>query len=154
MAGETAITVVGNLTEEPQLRFTSSGVPVAGFTVAATPRTFDKATGQWQDGDALFLRCSLWREPAEHAATSLTRGSRVIVTGRLRQRSYETDQGENRTVVEVDVEEIAPSLRYATATVTKIPRASAGPRPAAAGGGDPWAASAPAGPTTTEQHPF
>ena len=118
MSGDTAITLVGNLTADPELRFTQSGVPVADFTVASTPRIFDRASGEWKDGDALFLRCTLWRQPAENVAETLTKGSRVIVTGRLRQRSYETREGEKRTVIEVDVEEIGPSLRYATARVT------------------------------------
>ena len=119
MSGDTAITLVGNLTADPELRFTQSGVPVADFTVASTPRIFDRASGEWKDGDALFLRCTLWRQPAENVAETLTKGARVIVTGRLRQRSYETREGEKRTVVEVDVEEIGPSLRYATARVTR-----------------------------------
>src|SRR5664280_2404428 len=119
MSGDTAITLVGNLTADPELRFTQSGVPVADFTVASTPRVFDRASGEWKDGDALFLRCTLWRQPAENVAETLTKGARVIVTGRLRQRSYETREGEKRTVVEVDVDEIGPSLRYATARVTR-----------------------------------
>src|SRR5579884_1131477 len=108
MAGETVITVVGNLTDDPELRFTPSGAAVASFTVASTPRTFDRATNEWKDGDALFLRCSIWRQAAENVAESLQRGSRVIVTGRLRQRSFETKEGEKRTVVEVEVDEVGP----------------------------------------------
>jgi single-strand DNA-binding protein len=119
MVGDTVLTVIGNLTADPELRFTPSGAAVANFTVASTPRTFDRQSGQWRDGEALFLRCSLWRQPAENVADSLTRGSRVIVQGRLRQRSYETREGEKRTVVELEVDEIGPSLRYATATITK-----------------------------------
>ncbi|NUR27375.1 MAG: single-stranded DNA-binding protein [Catenulispora sp.] len=122
MAGETVITVVGNLTDDPELRFTPSGAAVANFTVASTPRTFDRQTNEWKDGEALFLRCSIWRQSAENVAESLTRGMRVIVSGRLRQRSYETKEGEKRTVVELDVEEIGPSLKYATAKVTKANR--------------------------------
>jgi len=122
MAGETVITVVGNLTDDPELRFTPSGAAVANFTVASTPRTLDRQTNEWKDGDALFLRCSIWRQAAENVAESLTRGMRVIVSGRLRQRSYETKEGEKRTVVELDVEEIGPSLKYATAKVTKTSR--------------------------------
>ena len=122
MAGETVITVVGNLTDDPELRFTPSGAAVANFTVASTPRTLDRQTNEWKDGDALFLRCSIWRQAAENVAESLTRGMRVIVSGRLRQRSYETKEGEKRTVVELDVEEIGPSLKYATAKVTKANR--------------------------------
>jgi single-strand DNA-binding protein len=126
MAGETVITVVGNLTDDPELRFTPSGAAVASFTVASTPRSFDKNTNEWKDGDALFLRCSIWRQAAENVAESLTKGMRVVVQGRLRQRSYETREGEKRTVVELDVEEIGPSLKYATAKVTKASRGSGG----------------------------
>ena len=122
MAGETTITVVGNLTADPELRFTPSGAAVANFTVASTPRRFNSQTNQWEDGEALFLRCSIWRDAAEHVAESLTRGSRVIVQGRLRQRSYETREGEKRSVIELEVDEIGPSLRYATAKVTKATR--------------------------------
>ena len=126
MAGETVITVVGNLTDDPELRFTPSGAAVASFTVASTPRTFDRNTNEWKDGDALFLRCSIWRQAAENVAESLTKGMRVVVQGRLRQRSYETREGEKRTVVELDVEEVGPSLKYATAKVTKASRGSGG----------------------------
>ena len=119
MAGETIITVVGNLTADPELRFTPSGAPVANFTVASTPRTFDRQSGEWKDGDAMFLNCAVWRQPAENVAESLSKGMRVIVQGRLRSRSYETREGEKRTVFEVEVEEIGPSLRYATAKVTR-----------------------------------
>jgi len=126
MAGETVITVVGNLTADPELRFTPSGAAVANFTVASTPRTFDRQTNEWKDGDALFLRCSVWRQAAENVAESLTRGARVVVSGRLKQRSFETKEGEKRTVVELDVDEIGPSLRYATAKVNKTSRGSGG----------------------------
>ncbi|WP_194923084.1 single-stranded DNA-binding protein [Catenulispora pinisilvae] len=136
MAGETVITVVGNLTDDPELRFTPSGAAVANFTVASTPRTLDRQTNEWKDGDALFLRCSIWRQAAENVAESLTRGMRVIVSGRLRQRSYETKEGEKRTVVELDVEEIGPSLKYATAKVTKANRP--GGQGGAGGGGGGW----------------
>ena len=119
MAGETVITLVGNLTADPELRFLPSGAAVANFTVASTPRTFDKQSGEWKDGDALFLSCSVWRQAAENVAETLHKGMRVIVQGRLRQRSYETQQGERRTVVELEVDEIGPSLRYATAAVTR-----------------------------------
>src|SRR5688572_215385 len=122
MAGETTLTVVGNLTADPELRFTQSGAAVASFTVASTPRNFDKNSGEWKDGDALFLRCNVWRQVAENVAESLKRGNRVLVSGRLRQRSFETKEGEKRTVVELEVDEIGPSLRYATAKV-KIGRA-------------------------------
>ena len=160
MAGETVITVIGNLTDDPELRFTPSGAAVSNFTVASTPRTFDKNSNEWKDGDALFLRCSIWRQAAENVAESLTRGMRVVVTGTLRQRSYETKEGEKRTVVELEVEEIGPSLKYATAKVTKANRPNAasngggfggsgsgaqaysqarGGRGGGPGGNDPWA---------------
>lgn len=126
MAGETTLTIIGNLTSDPEIRFTRSGDAVANFTVASTPRQFDKASNEWKDGEALFMRCSLWREPAEHVAESLTRGSRVIVVGRLKQRSYETREGEKRTVVELDVDEVGPSLRYASAKVIKAQRGGGG----------------------------
>ena len=126
MAGETVITVIGNLTADPELRFTPAGAAVANFTVASTPRTFDRQTNEWKDGDALFMRCNIWREAAENVAESLTRGSRVIVSGRLRQRSYETREGEKRTVVELEVDEIGPSRRYATAKVNKANRGGGG----------------------------
>ena len=159
MAGETVITVVGNLTNDPELRFTPSGAAVASFTVASTPRTLDKATNEWKDGDALFLRCSIWRQAAENVAESLQRGARVIVQGRLQQRSYETKEGEKRTVVELQVDEIGPSLKYATAKVNKTTRGggngsgfgggggySGGSSGSSSGGGDdPWATPAPAG---------
>jgi single-strand DNA-binding protein len=119
MAGETIITLVGNLTADPELRFTPSGAPVANFTVASTPRTFDRQSGEWKDGDAMFLNCAVWRQAAENVAESLTKGMRVIVQGRLRSRSYETREGEKRTVFEVEVEEIGPALKYATAKVTR-----------------------------------
>ena len=126
MAGETVITVVGNLTADPELRFPPAGAAVANFTVASTPRTFDRQTNEWKDGDALFLRCNIWREAAENVAESLTRGARVVVTGRLRQRSFETREGEKRTVVELEVDEVGPSLRYATAKVNKVSRGGGG----------------------------
>jgi single-strand DNA-binding protein len=141
MAGETVITVVGNLTDDPELRFTPSGAAVANFRVASTPRTFNRQTNAWEDGDPLFLSCSVWRQAAENVAESLHRGARVVVTGRLKQRSYETREGEKRTVFELDVDEIGPSLRYATAKVTKTQRSGGGfsnsQQPA--GGSDPWA---------------
>ena len=122
MSGETVLTLVGNLTADPEIRFTPSGAAVASFTVASTPRTFDRQAGEWKDGHALFLRCSIWRDAAENVAESLTKGTRVIVQGRLVQRSYTTREGENRTVVEMQVDEIGPSLRYAKAQVTRQPR--------------------------------
>lgn len=126
MTGETTITICGNLTDAPELRFTPSGAAVANFTIASTPRTFDKQANDWKDGEPLFMRCSLWRQAGENAAESLTRGMRVIATGVLKQRSYETKEGEKRTVVELDVEEIGPSLKYATAKVTKANRPGGG----------------------------
>ena len=119
MANDVMITVVGNLTDDPQLTYTPSGAAVANFTIASTPRTFDRQTNEWKDGEALFLRCSIWRQAAENVAESLQRGMRVVAQGRLRQRSYETQQGEKRTVIEMEVDEIGPSLRYASAKVTK-----------------------------------
>jgi single-strand DNA-binding protein len=141
MAGETTITVVGNLTDDPDLRFTPNGAAVANFTVASTPRYLDKQTNEWKDGEALFLRCSIWRQAAENVAETLQRGSRVIVSGRLKQRSYETREGEKRTTFEVDVDEIGPSLKYATAKVTKTSRSGSGTGGGTGygGGNDPWA---------------
>ncbi len=155
MAGDTTITVIGNLTDDPELRFTPSGAAVAKFRVASTPRFLDRQSGEWKDGEPLFLACNIWRDAAEHVAESLQRGTRVIVTGRLRQRSYETREGEKRTVIELEVDEIGPSLRYATAKVQKMARsgggggfgASGGSRPQGGNGGsfdDPWATAAPA----------
>lgn len=144
MANETILTIVGNLTADPELRFTPSGHAVANFTVASTPRTFDRATNEWKDGEALFMRCSIWREPAEHVAESLLRGSRIIVTGRLQQRSYETREGEKRTVYEMQVDEVGPSLRYATAKINKTYRN--GPQAGPAGDGDPWGSSSQSDP--------
>src|SRR3954470_4662517 len=162
MAGETTITVVGNLTDDPELRFTPSGAAVAKFRIASTPRFLDKTTNEWKDGEPLFLACNIWRQAAENVAESLQRGARVIVTGRLRQRSYETREGEKRTVMELEVDEIGPSLRYATAKVQKMSRSSGGGGFGASGGGgggggagggrggdggyadDPWASATPA----------
>ena len=152
MAGETVITVVGNLTDDPELRFTPSGAAVANFTVASTPRNFNKQTNEWEDGEAMFLRCSIWRQAAENVAESLQRGARVIVSGRLKQRTYETREGEKRTVIELEVEEIGPSLKFATAKVNRVSRGggggySGGGQPAQGGGqtaDDPWATPAPA----------
>jgi single-strand DNA-binding protein len=149
MAGDTVITVIGNLTADPELRFTQSGAAVANFTVASTPRTFDRQSGEWKDGEALFMRCNIWRQSAENVAESLTRGARVIVSGRLKQRSFETREGEKRTVVELEVDEIGPSLRYATAKVNKVSRGSGGGGFGGSGGGapadDPWGSAPPAG---------
>ena len=148
MAGETIITVVGTLTADPELRYTQSGLAVANFTIASTPRSFDRASNDWKDGEALFMRASVWREFAEHVASSLTKGSRVIAQGRLKQRSYETKEGEKRTAIELEVDEIGPSLRYATAAVT---RSASGAGGNAMGGGrsggapiaeEPWGAPA------------
>jgi single-strand DNA-binding protein len=142
MAGDTITTVVGNLTADPELKFTPSGAAVANFTIASTPRAFDRDSNEWKDGDTLFLRCSIWREAAENVAESLTKGVRVIAQGRLVQRSYETTEGEKRTVYELQVDEIGPSLRYATATVTR--KAAANSRPAGNGGGEKKASTAAA----------
>jgi single-strand DNA-binding protein len=144
VSGETTLTVVGNIVADPELRFTPSGAAVANFTVASTPRIYDKNTQEWKDGDALFLRCNIWREAAENVAESLVRGSRVIVTGRLKQRSFETKEGEKRTVMEIEVDEIGPSLKYATAKVNKASRtngnsyATAAASPGSAPADDPW----------------
>jgi len=139
MAGETVITLVGNLVDDPELRFTPSGAAVANFRVASTPRTFDKQSGEWKDGESLFLTCSVWRQAAENVAESLQRGMKVIVQGRLKQRSYETREGEKRTVFEIDVDDVGPSLRNATAKVTKTTRSGG----FSGGGGDtdPWAST-------------
>ncbi|TFD27493.1 single-stranded DNA-binding protein [Cryobacterium cryoconiti] len=146
MAGETVITVVGNLTSDPELRYTANGLAVANFTIASTPRNFDRQSSEWKDGESLFLRASVWREFAEHVAGSLTKGTRVIATGRLKQRSYETKEGEKRTSMELEIDEIGPSLKYATAQLTRT-QSSNGPRgggaPVVAGNDEPWAATAP-----------
>ena len=163
MAGETVITVVGNLTADPELRFTPSGAAVASFTVASTPRTFDRQTNEWVDGEAMFLRCSIWRQAAENVAESLQRGMRVVVQGRLKARTYETREGEKRTVFEIEVDEIGPSLKFATAKVNRTSRQGGGGGYSGGGGGggggqaggqgggdqstpaaDPWATPAPA----------
>jgi single-strand DNA-binding protein len=167
-AGDTQITIAGNLVDDPELRFTPAGQPVARFRVASTPRFRDNATGEWKDGDSLFLTCNVWRQAAENAAESLTRGMRVIVSGRLRQRSYETKEGEKRTVYEVEVDDVGPSLRNASAKVNKVARSggnggggqggSAGAGRAAGGQGgsggdtDPWAADS--GGNYSEDPPF
>src|SRR4051794_5165726 len=155
MAGETVITVIGNLTADPELRFTPSGAAVANFTVASTPRTFDRQSQEWKDGEALFLRCNVWRQAAENCAESLQRGARVIVSGRLKQRSFDTKEGEKRTVIELEVDEIGPSLKYATAKGIKAARGDGsfggGGNQGGGGGGDPW--STPAG-GPTEEPPF
>jgi len=159
MAGDTVITVIGNITGDPELRFTPSGAAVANFTVASTPRAFDRQSNEWKDGETLFMRCSVWRDAAENVAESIQRGTRVIVSGRLKSRSYETKEGEKRTVVELDVEEVGPSLKYASAKVTKTQRGggpgSGGGFGGAGGGGgygssggnqeDPWATGAGGG---------
>ena len=166
MAGETVITVIGNLTADPELRWTQAGAPVADFTVASTPRTYDRNAGEWRDGDTLFMRCSVWRETAENVAESLRKGMRVIVQGRLTQRSYDTQQGERRTVVELQVDEVGPSLRRARAQVTRnqaqpasAPPASASGSGGAAGWGrqeapqhDPW--GEPGGSAFGSEPPF
>jgi single-strand DNA-binding protein len=158
VAGETIITVVGNLTSDPELRYTQNGLAVANFTIASTPRNFDRQANEWKDGEALFLRASVWRDFAEHVAGSLAKGSRVIATGRLKQRSYETREGEKRTAIELEVDEIGPSLRYATAQVTRSAGGSGGGAGGGGGGGqrgqvggqqrqndDPWGTPAASG---------
>lgn len=153
MAGETVITVIGNLVDDPELRYTPSGAAVAKFRVASTPRTFDRESNQWKDGEALFLTCSVWRQYAENVAETLSRGTRVIVQGRLKQRSYETREGEKRTVFELDVEEVGPALRFATAKLNRSGSGSGGGGGRSFGSGgnsggsmpdDPWASAAPA----------
>ena len=164
MAGETVITVVGNLVDDPELRFTPSGAAVANFRIASTPRNFNRQTNEWEDGEALFLSCSIWRQAAENVAESLQKGMRVVVQGRLKSRSYETREGEKRTVMELDVEEVGPSLKYATAKVTRTTRQGGGGGFNGGGGGgggysgggsaggqapaqgnDPWATAGPQG---------
>jgi single-strand DNA-binding protein len=168
-AGDVTITVIGNLTDDPELRFTPSGAAVAKFRIASTPRVLDRQTNEWKDGEPLFLTCNIWRQAAENVAESLQRGTRVIVSGRLRQRSYETREGEKRTVMELEVDEIGPSLKYATAKVQKMQRSSGGGGYGSGGGGgnagggsgggfdDPWASAAPTGGgsgTYDEEPPF
>lgn len=164
MSGETILSLVGNLTADPELRFTPSGAAVASFTVASTPRTFDKQANDWKDGAPLFMRCSVWRQQAESSAETLTRGMRVMVSGRLVQRSFQTKEGEKRTVVELEVDEVGPSLKYATAKVNKVPRSGGDSSPAHGSSGtgngapvdDPWG-SAPASssaPADDSEPPF
>ncbi len=170
-AGDTVITVVGNLVNDPELRFTPAGQPVATFRVASTPRYMDRTTNEWKDGDSLFLTCNVWRQVAENVAESLQRGMRVIVMGRLKQRSYETKEGEKRTVYEVEVDEVGPSLRNASAKVNKVARSGAaaggggygggggyngGGRPSGGGGQDqdPWASDTPSPAGYSDEPPF
>jgi len=168
-AGDTTITMIGNLVDDPELRFTPSGAAVAKFRVASTPRYLDKATNEWKDGESLFLQCQIWRQAAENVAESLTKGMRVILSGRLKQRSYETKEGEKRTVFEVEVDEVGPSLRNATAKVTRTQRAggtgggfggAAAPAAADSFNDDPWAAASPSpagggwATTTSDEPPF
>ena len=160
-AGDVVVTIVGNLTADPELRFTPSGAAVANFRVASTPRVLDKATNEWKDGEPFFITCNVWRQYAENVAESLTKGSRVIVTGRLKQRSYETREGEKRTVLELEVDEVGPSLRYATAKVNRISRGGGGGFGDSSAGGassssstdDPWA-SGPSGGAAYDEPPF
>src|SRR6266436_273707 len=163
-AGDTQITIVGNLVGDPELRYTPTGQAVANFRVASTPRFLDNTTGEWKDGDSLFLSCNVWRQAAENVAESLQRGMRVIVSGRLRQRSYETKEGEKRTVYEIEVDEVGPSLRNASAKVVKSSRATGGQGGSGGGGGyggsgsrasdDPWASSEPADSGFSDEPPF
>lgn len=161
-AGDVTITVVGNLVADPELRFTPSGAAVANFRVASTPRVLDKATNEWKDGESLFITCNVWRQYAENVAESLTKGMRVIVTGRLKQRSYETREGEKRTVVEMDVDDVGPALKSATAKVNRVQRDGGGGFGGGSGGGssaasassdDPWA-SGPSGGAGFDEPPF
>lgn len=156
MSNDTTLTLIGNLTGDPELRFTPSGSAVANFTVASTPRTFDKQSNEWKDGETLYLRCSLWRDAAENVAESLTKGTRVIVTGRLKSRSYDTKEGDKRTVMELEVDEIGPSLRYARATVVRTQRNGQGAPQPAAPAADPWATPATGNDwaTNTSEAPF
>ena len=153
--GDVNITVVGNLTSDPELRFTPSGQAVANFTVASTTRILDKTTNEWKDGDTVFLRCSVWRQYAENVAESLTRGMRVIVSGRLKVRQYETREGGKGTSVECDVDDVGPALRYATAKVSKVSRGGGGGSASGQSGpaDDPWATNPPAG-APTDEPPF
>ena len=164
MAGDTVITIIGNITGDPELRFTPSGAAVANFTVASTPRAFDRQSNEWKDGETLFMRCSVWRDAAENVAESLQRGTRVIVSGRLKSRSYETKEGEKRTVIEMEVDEVGPSLRYATAKVNKTQRGGGGGFGGSGGGQqgggwsgggqqqeDPWATGPSGGQAATPQ---
>jgi single-strand DNA-binding protein len=163
MAGDTVITIIGNLTADPELRFTPSGAAVANFTVASTPRQFDRQSNEWKDGETLFMRCSVWRDAAENVAESCQRGMRVIVSGRLKSRSYETKEGEKRTVVEMEVDEVGPSLRYATAKVNRTQRGTGGGGGGFGSGGgqqgggqggqqeDPWATGPSSAPASAPQ---
>lgn len=155
MAGDTVITVIGNLASDPELKYTSSGAAVANFTVMSTPRSFDKASGEWKDGEALAMRCNIWRQAAENIAETLTRGARVIVTGRLKQRSFQTREGEKRTVVELEADEVGPSLKYATAKVNKVSRGSEGfdNQQASGPANDPWAQPAVVNASTDSDEP-
>jgi single-strand DNA-binding protein len=147
MAGETTLTVIGNLTGDPEVRFLDSGAAMAKFTIAATPRTYDKTSNEWKDGEAMFLACTAWRQLAENTAESLTKGTRVVVTGRLRQHHWENEQGEKRSMFQLDVEEIGPSLRFATARVTKAQRGNSGVSNGAAPADGPWATASRTAPT-------
>jgi single-strand DNA-binding protein len=163
MAGETTITVIGNLTNDPELRFTPSGAAVANFTIASTPRTFDRQSNEWKDGETLFLRASVWREMAENVAESLTKGMRVVASGVLKSRSYDTKEGEKRTVIELDVQEIGPSLRYANAKVNRTQRGNGGSQAQGAGfggsqpsgqGSQGWGGNAPGSAPAAAEDPW
>ena len=163
-AGDITVTVIGNLTNDPELRFTPSGAAVASFTVASSSRVLDKTTNEWKDGESVFMRCSVWRQYAENVAESLTKGTRVIVSGRLKQRSYETREGEKRTVMELEVEDVGPALRYATAKVNRVQRQGGGFGEGGSGAGagsfssaqtdDPWASGAAGGAPAYDEPPF
>ena len=157
-AGDITITVVGNLTNDPELRFTPSGAAVASFTVASSSRFLDKATNEWKDADPVYMRCSVWRQYAENVAETLTKGTRVIVSGRLKQRSYETREGEKRTVMEMEVDDVGPALRYATAKINRIAREGGGSNGGSSSGGgapadDPWVSNGGAG-ASFDEPPF
>ncbi|HZX98315.1 MAG TPA: single-stranded DNA-binding protein, partial [Dermatophilaceae bacterium] len=160
MAGDTVITIIGNITGDPELRFTPSGAAVANFTVASTPRQFDRTSNEWKDGETLFMRCSVWRDAAENVAESLQRGTRVLVSGRLKSRSYETKEGEKRTVIELDVDEVGPSLKYATAKVNRTQRGTGsggfngGGNAAAAGGQGGGSAAGSGGKSAPAEDPW
>ena len=163
-AGDITVTVIGNLTNDPELRFTPSGAAVASFTVASSSRVLDKTTNEWKDGATIFMSCSVWRQYAENVAESLTKGTRVIVSGRLKQRSYETREGEKRTVMELEVEDVGPALRFATAKVNRVQRQGGGFGEGGSGAGagsfssaptdDPWASGAAGGAPAYDEPPF
>jgi single-strand DNA-binding protein len=154
MATDTTLTIIGNATSDPELRFTASGTAVANFTIVSTPRYYDRQAGEWKDGDALFLRCNIWRRYAENVAESVSRGMRLIVQGRLRQRNFETKEGEKRSVLEMEVDEVGPSLRFATAQVNKVTRNDSATYGAPAGQDDPWSGANAGSASVPDEPPF